>query len=113
MNIYVSPADFQAYLQSLRSLNLFHYDITTAKDVKSILHPGSIGTTVVKVNGLAGAASGTAIATRKDNIWAVLSDESDLSFKSWYSSDFDALRMMAKLRIGCGYYQPELVCVIK
>ena len=112
-NIFLSPADFQGYLQSLRSLNLFHYDITTAKDVTSILHPGSIGTTVVKANGLAGVASGTAIATRKDNIWAVLSDESDLDFSMCYSKDFDSLRMMAKLRIGVGYYQPELTCVIK
>lgn len=112
-NLYLSPADFQAYLQSLRSLNLYHYDITTAANVSEILHPGSIGLKVIKTNGLAGVTSGTAVATRKDNIWAVLSDESDLSFKSWYSQDFDALRMMAKLRIGVGYYQPELVAIIK
>lgn len=112
-NLYLSPADFQAYLQSLRSLNLYHFDITTAKDVKQILHPGSIGLNVVKANGLAGAASGTGILTRKDNIWVVLSDESDLQFTSWYSKDFDALRMQAKLRVGVGYYQPELTCVIK
>ena len=108
-NLYLSPADFQAYAQSLRSLNLFHYDITTANQVSEILHPGSIGLKVIKTNGLAGATSGTGLITSKENIWAVLSDESDLSFKSWYSNDFDALRLMAKLKIGVGFYQPELV----
>lgn len=111
-NLYLSPADFQNYLVSLRGLNLFNYN-TMSEGVSEIHHPGSIGLKVIKVNGLNGVTSGTGILTRKDNIWAVLSDESDLSFKMWYSNDFDALRLMAKLRIGVGYYQPELTTVIK
>lgn len=107
-NIYLSPADFQNYLASLRALNLFHYD-TQSAGVSEIHHPGSIGAKVIKTNGLVGSTSGTFIATKKENIWVVLSSEEDLQFKSWYSNDFDALRMMAKVKIGVGYYQPELV----
>jgi len=106
--LFLSPADFQTYLTSLRTLNLFRYE-TGAEGIDRILHPGSIGLFVQKVNGLNGAASGTAIATKKDNIWAVISAEEDLNFKMWFSQDFDALRLQAKIKIGVGYYQPELV----
>jgi hypothetical protein len=109
-NLYLSPADFQTYVTSLRVLNLFHYDASQQSDgISEILHPGAINLKVVKVNGLNGASSGTALCTAKSNIWAVLSDESDLDFKLWFSNDFDALRLMAKLRIGVGFYEPELV----
>ena len=111
-NIYLSPADFQSYLSGLRTLNLFHYDVSQKdKDVSEIHHPGSIGATVIKTNGLNGAASGAFIATPKDNIWAVVSAEEDLSFKMWFSVENDALEMRAKLKIGAGFYQPELVIV--
>ena len=107
---YLSPSDFQTYLSALRGLNLFHYDGSQESvGVSEIMHPGAINLKVVKVNGMNGASSGQFIVTAKENIWAVLSDESDLDFKMWYSNDWDALRMMAKLRIGVGFYQPELV----
>lgn len=112
-NLYLSPADFQSYLSALRALNLFHYEGSQKSEgVEVISHPGSIGMKVVKVNGLNGVASGTAIATKKENIWAVISDENDLNFKMWFSADFDSLRIQAKLKIGTGFYQPELVIKI-
>ena len=110
-NLYLSPADFQSYLSSLRTLNLFNYN-TAAEQISDIVHPGSIGMHVVRVNGLNGVASGTAIATSKENIWAVLSDESDLSFDMWFSKENDAIEMRSKLKLGVGYYQPELVTKI-
>lgn len=112
-NLYLSPADFQTYLSALRGLNLFHYDGSQKDDgIVKIHHPGSIGLTVIKVNGMVGVASGTAIATKKENIWAVISSEEDLNFKMWFSQDFDSLRLQAKLKFGVGYYQPELVIKI-
>ena len=111
-NIYLSPADFQTYLSSLRTLNLYNYN-TQAEATTDLLHPGSIGAHVVRVNGLNGAASGTMIATAKENIWAVLSDESDLNFDMWFDKYLDAIALRAKLRIGCGIYQPELLHLVK
>ena len=107
-NIYLNPADFQSYLFSLRSLNLFKYD-TESKNVRSILHPGSIGTNVVRVNDLKGSASGTLVATKKENIHIILSDPNDLSYDTWYDKPTDALNFRMKFRGGVGFFQPELV----
>lgn len=107
-NLYMSPSDFQIYLSSLRSLNLFNYN-TSAEGISEILHPGSIGMKIVKTNGLDGAASGTFIATPKDNAYVVFSAPEDLSFKSWFSQDNQELRLMLKLKFGVGFAFPELV----
>ena len=107
-NLYMSPSDFQVYLSSLRALNLFNYD-TKAEGITEILHPGSIGMKVVKTNGLQGAASGTMIATPKDNAYVVFSAPQDLEFKSWFSQDYQTLRMLLKVKFGVGYAFPELV----
>ena len=108
-NLYLSPADFQAYLTSLRTLNLFHYNVNDSKGVNEINHPGSIGLKVVKTNGLLGVASGTAIATSKENIVLGISDASDLAFKTWYSLDNQELRLSAKIKMGTAFFYPELV----
>jgi len=110
-NLYLSPADFQSYLTSLRTLNLYNYN-TQAEATTDILHPGSIGMHVVRTNGLNGVASGTAIATTKENIWAVISAEEDLNFKMWFDLPADSLRLRAKIKIGTGYFQPELVVIV-
>lgn len=112
VTLFMSPADFQIYLTSLRTLNLFNY-LTDAKGVSEINHPGSIGLTVKKTNGLAGVASGTMIATNKDNIVLGISDAQDLNFKTWYSLDNQEFRLDAKIKIGTGYYFPELVVVVR
>jgi len=107
-NLYLSPADFQNYLMSLRSLNLFNYN-TESKGVDSINHPGSIGLTVKRTNGMVGVASGTGIVTTKENLVLGLSDSSDLSFKSWFSNDLQKQMLLAKLRMGTAFIYPELV----
>lgn len=107
-NVYLSPADFQKYLAALRGLNLFNYD-TQSAGISEILHPGSIGMHVIKTNGLEGAASGTMIATPKDNAYVVISDMSDLEFKSWFSQDDQNFKMLLKVKFGVGFAFPELV----
>jgi hypothetical protein len=107
-NLYMSPADFQKYLNGLRQLNLFNYN-TQSEGISEILHPGSIGMKVVKTNGLEGAASGTMIATTKDNAHVVISDMKDLEFKSWFSQDDQNFKMLMKLKFGVGFAFPELV----
>lgn len=107
-NVYLSPADFQKYLAALRGLNLFNYD-TQSTGISEILHPGSLGMHVIKTNGLEGAASGTMIATPKDNAYVVISDMSDLEFKSWFSQDDQNFKMLLKVKFGVGFAFPELV----
>jgi len=108
--LFLSPADFQSYVQSLRSLNLFHYDGSQVSNgISEILHPGAINLKVVKVNGMNGAASGTALITFKENINAVISAESDLNFDMWFDKYLDALALRAKIKMGVGFIQPELV----
>lgn len=107
-NIYLAPNDFQSYLFSLRSLNLFNYN-TESKGIKNIHHPGSIGCNVVKVNGLKGGFSGSFVATTKENVHAVFSDASDMSYEAWYDKPTDALNFRMKLRAGAGFFMPELV----
>jgi hypothetical protein len=106
--LFMSPADFQIYLSSLRVLNLYNYN-TDAKGIDSIQHPGSIGLMVKRANGLSGIASGTMLATNKDNIVLGVSDNSDLDFSTWYSQDNQELRLSAKIKIGTAFYFPELV----
>lgn len=106
--LYISPSDFQIYLNGLRALNLFNYD-TQSAGTKSILHPGSIGLMVHSVNGLAGVQSGTFIATEKENIVAAFGGGDAMSYNEWYSMDLQAFKIISKTKMGTGYYFPELV----
>lgn len=108
LSLYLSPADFQIYLASLRSLNLFQYT-TDSKGISEIHHPGSIALKVVKTNGMSGVSSGTAIASVKENLVLGVSAEEDLEFKMWFSQDNQALRMNCKLKMGVSAYFPELI----
>ena len=108
LSLYLSPADFATYLQALRVLNLFHYN-TESKGISEIHHPGSIALKVVKTNGMSGMASGSFIASVKENLVLGISDETDLEFKIWYSQDNQALRWNSKMKIGVAAYFNELV----
>lgn len=107
LRLYIRPADFQNYLIGLRNLNLFNY--TTTAGISELIHPGTAKLKVTSVNGMSTADTGRFLCTVKDNIWLLISDESDLSFKTWYSLDNDELRMSAKIKIGTGFRFPALV----
>jgi hypothetical protein len=49
------------------------------------------------------------IATPKDNAYVVISDMSDLEFKSWFSQDDQNFKMLLKVKFGVGFAFPELV----
>ncbi len=108
LRLYIRPADFQNYLTGLRNLNLFNYN-TQPAGFTELVHPGTSKLKVTAVNGMSTADTGRFICTVKDNIWLLISDESDLSFKTWYSLDNDELRMSAKIKIGTGFRFPALV----
>lgn len=106
--IYLSPSDFQAYLQGLRAVNLFNYN-TASEGVHSIHHPGSIGATVHSVAGMSGVAAGTFIATAKENIVVAFGGNDEMSYNEWYSQDLQAYKINSKTKLGTGFYFPELV----
>lgn len=108
VQLYLSPVDFQAYLSGLRALNLFAYD-TQSQGVKKLHHPGSIGMTVHSVDGLAGALSGSFIATAKENIVLAFGGNDDMSYNEWYSLDTQSFKINSKTKLGTGFYFPELV----
>ncbi len=109
LRLYISPADFQNYLTGLRVANLFNYVTQPSGGMTELVHPGTSKLKVTAVNGMSTADTGRFICTVKDNIWLLISDESDLSFKTWYSLDNDELRMSAKIKIGTGFRFPALV----
>lgn len=112
-NVYVTPADFQDYLVWYTGQYKYNAVLKDTNGVESILHPGSIGMKIVKVNDMHGMASGSLIATPKDNIALVVSDEADFEFKSWFSDDFNEYRLLSLIKIGTGFYEPALVVIAK
>ncbi len=109
VELYLSPADFQSYLQDLTANYKYNAVLIGTEGIKRILHPGSIGLHINSVNGLSGVASGTFIATSKDNIVLAFGADNDMSFNMWYSMDLQALKLNSKTKMGTGFYFPELV----
>lgn len=109
VELYLSPADFQSYLRDLVGNYKYNASLIDSEGTKSIHHPGSIGLTVHSVNGLSGVASGTFIATNKENIVLAFGGNDDMSFDMWYSQDLQALKINSKTKLGTGFYFPELV----
>jgi hypothetical protein len=110
---YVSPVDFQNIVTNISNEYKYNLNMMDIENLNEIKHPTKIGLTIVKVNDLDGVASGTMIITPKENIWAVISDESDLDYKIWYSPDFREYRFEGNVKIGTGFYQPELVVNVR
>lgn len=107
--IYLSPADFSMYLSDVVENYKYNLELIKSNQVDRLLVPGSIGFTVVKCNDLSGVASGTFLATRKDNIWVVTPEAEDMEFKIFYSNDARKFRMESAVKLGVGFVQPELV----
>ena len=112
MYVYLSPADFQIYLQSYAATNKYNAVIIATEGLEMVHHPGSIGTYIVKTNGMDGAASGTYIATHPDNAVVVLPTADALKFDSWFSKDAGGkFRYKVEGKMGVGFRQPEFVIV--
>lgn len=109
--VYLSPADYQTYLAAFVSTYKYNAELKDMNGVQMIQHPGSLGMWIVKTNGMSGAASGTFIATPKENAVLVISAEEDINLKAWFSNDFDSFRIQLKVKFGVGFRQPELVIV--
>ncbi len=106
--LYLSPAEFQNYLLGITKTYNMNMNLIETDQVKSVLHPGSIGLRVHRTNGLHGVSAKT-IITSKENVWVAISDESDLEYKIFYSNYLRAYCFEFNCKLGVAFAQPELV----
>lgn len=103
--IFVSPADFRAYIKDLVDKNLYHYNPADGA-LEEIFIPGT-GVKVRKANGLEkGFMYGT---SPKNMVYATDFLGNAEEVKVWYSDDNDAYRVKVRFNYGATFAFPDLV----
>lgn len=106
--LFLSPADFDAYLVALRNANYYHF--TPETTLSEIKHPGSRNLIVTAVNGLVGATSGTGLITYKDNMnLGTLDDAEAMNANLWYSKDENQVKYRNSVTMGVQFTHAEHV----
>lgn len=94
--IFVSPAIFRAFVQSLVNLNLYHYDPGQPKDVAEI--PGT-DAKVIKTAGLAGSYA--VVGTYGKNLVFGTDGENDAeAIDAWWSKDDRTWKLAVEFNMG-------------
>lgn len=94
--IFVSPAIFRAFVQSLVNLNLYHYDPGAPKDVAEI--PGT-DAKVIKTAGLAGSYA--VVGTFGKNLVFGTDGENDSeAIDAWWSKDDRTWKLAVEFNMG-------------
>ena len=94
--IFVSPAIFRAFVQSLVNMNLYHYDPAAPKDVAEI--PGT-DAKVIKTAGLAGSYA--VIGTFGKNLVFGTDGENDSeAIDAWWSKDDRTWKLAVEFNMG-------------
>ena len=103
--IFMSQQQFKCYLVALRNVNNFHFTEPTLGQVYETFHPQ----TKYKVIGVPGLNGSSLIAAAPMQYFMVgvdlMSDED--SFRSWWSQDFQEVRIMSAWKIGTAIAFPE------
>ena len=103
--IFMSQQQFKCYLVALRNVNNFHFTEPTLGQVYETFHPQ----TKYKVVGVPGLNGSSLIAAAPMQYFLVgvdlMSDED--SFRSWWSQDFQEVRIMSAWKIGTAIAFPE------
>lgn len=103
--IFMSQQQFKCYLVALRNVNNFHFTEPTLGQVYETFHPQ----TKYKVVGVPGLNGSSLIAAAPQQYFMVgvdlMSDED--SFRSWWSNDFQEVRIMSAWKIGTAIAFPE------
>ena len=103
--IFMSQQQFKCYLVALRNVNNFHFTEPTLGQVYETFHPQ----TKYKVVGVPGLNGSSLIAAAPQQYFMVgvdlMSDED--SFRSWWSQDFQEVRIMSAWKIGTAIAFPE------
>lgn len=103
--IYMSQTQFKCYLTAIRNVNNFHFTEPTLGQVYEVFHPQ----TKYKVVGCPGLNGSNKIVAAPMQYMLVgcdlLSDED--SFRSWWSMDFQQVRIMAAWKLGTQIAFPQ------
>lgn len=103
--IYMSEQQFKCYMVALRNVNNFHFTEPTLGAVYEVFHPQS----KYKVVGLPGLNGSNLIAIGAQQYMIVGTDltSDEDSYRSWFSMDFQEVRMMAAWKIGTAIAFPQ------
>ena len=103
--IFMSQTQFKCYLTAIRNVNNFHFSEPTLGQVFETFHPQ----TKYKVVGVPGLNGSNLIAAGPQQYFLVgvdlMSDED--SFRSWWSMDFQEVRIAVNWKIGTQIAFPE------
>ena len=103
--IFMSQQQFKCYLTAIRNVNNFHFTEPTLGQVYETFHPQ----TKYKVVGVPGLNGSNLIAAAPQQYFMVgvdlMSDED--SFRSWWSQDFQEVRIMSAWKIGTAIAFPQ------
>lgn len=105
--IFMSQQQFKCYLTAIRNVNNFHFTEPTLGQVYETFHPQ----TKYKVVGVPGLNGSNLIAAGPMQYFMVgvdlMSDED--SFRSWWSQDFQEVRIMSAWKIGTAIAFPQFL----
>lgn len=96
--IYMSQTQFKCYLTAIRNVNNFHFSEPTLGQVYEVYHPQT-NYKVVGVPGLNGSDLIVAGPMQYMLVGTDLASDED-SFRSWYSMDFQEVRISANWKLG-------------
>jgi len=103
--IFMSQQQFKCYMVALRNVNNFHFTEPTLGQVYETFHPQ----TKYKVVGVPGLNGSSLIAAAPMQYFLVgvdlMSDED--SFRSWWSQDFQEVRIMSAWKLGTAIAFPQ------
>ena len=106
--IYVSPANYRAFLQAMVEKNYFHYSGPQDAAPEEFIFPGT-DVKVVKTPGLAGV-NNKIVATFPENLVYGCDVENDAEeIKIWFSDDDDLFKLKAKWNSGIAYHFPAMM----
>lgn len=109
LNIFVSPAEFRAFVQALVTNNYYHYSGPQDSYPDEFIFPGT-DAKVVRTPGLAGLAQEAILATFPRNLYYgcdVEGDSEDIDI--WYSKDKRTVCYEALWNSGVAYAFPDQI----
>ena len=103
--IYMSQTQFKCYLTAIRNVNNFHFSEPTLGQVYETFHPQT-KYKVVGVPGLNGSNKIVAAPMQYMLVGVDLMSDED-TFRSWFSMDFQEVRIMSAWKLGTAIAFPQ------
>lgn len=106
--IYLSPANYRAFLLALVDKNFYHYSGPQDAAPDEFILPGT-DVKVVKTPGLSGVNNKIVGTFAKNLVYGCDLESDSEEIKVWWSDDFDVYRLKVKWNSGVSYYFPAHV----